>query len=393
MAMLTTASASIIATGVQPIVNDPIASVRTSRIPFADRRNLAFLSALGVPGARSSVENFAAQASPSAAPSISPGGIVPIDSTTSIIQPGEWVSIYGTNLAAEIAYWNGNFPTSLGGVQVEINGKLAYLSYVSPGQIDLQAPDDNASGVVSVVVTTPSGSAASSVTLSQFAPSFSLIDKSHVSGIILRSDGSGKYGGGAYDILGPSGAFLGYPTVAAQPGDNVEIFGFGFGPTTPAVLAGKPFSGSAPIDSNLNLSVGDIPVRPTFAGISSAGLYQINFVVPIGLPSGDVPIFATIGGMQTQSGVSFPVQNIVSGYPVTSGSTAGGTWIGSLGGSGGGTVGTIGGGGNGGGGSTAGGGTGGGGSGGGSGGGGSIVRKRGMAYLPKLRFGPRKTEG
>jgi hypothetical protein len=34
-----------------------------------------------------------------APPSITPGGIVPIYSTVSTIQPGEWVSIYGTNLA------------------------------------------------------------------------------------------------------------------------------------------------------------------------------------------------------------------------------------------------------------------------------------------------------
>ena len=60
-------------------------------------------------------------------PSISPGGVVPLDSTVNTIQPGEWVSIYGTNLASGTAFWNGDFPTSLGGTSVEINGKAAYL--------------------------------------------------------------------------------------------------------------------------------------------------------------------------------------------------------------------------------------------------------------------------
>jgi uncharacterized protein (TIGR03437 family) len=52
------------------------------------------------------------------------------------------VSIYGTNLASGTTIWNGDFPVSLGGTSVEIDGKPAYLEFVSPGQINLQAPDD-----------------------------------------------------------------------------------------------------------------------------------------------------------------------------------------------------------------------------------------------------------
>ena len=79
-------------------------------------------------------------------PSINAGGIVPVDSTVTTIQPGEWVSIYGTNLASSTVTWNGNFPTSLGGTSVTINGKAAYLSFVSPTQINVQAPNDTATG-------------------------------------------------------------------------------------------------------------------------------------------------------------------------------------------------------------------------------------------------------
>ena len=60
-------------------------------------------------------------AEPVLAPAITTGGIVP-----GTIQPGEWVSIYGTNLASETATWTGNFPTSLGGTSVTIDGKPAY---------------------------------------------------------------------------------------------------------------------------------------------------------------------------------------------------------------------------------------------------------------------------
>jgi hypothetical protein len=96
------------------------------------------------------------------APNITPGGIVPIYSSANTIQPGSCISIFGTNLAAAPATWTGNFPTSLGNTSVTIDGQAAYLWYVSPTQINLQAPDDTATGTVNVVVTTASGSVTSS---------------------------------------------------------------------------------------------------------------------------------------------------------------------------------------------------------------------------------------
>jgi uncharacterized protein (TIGR03437 family) len=104
-------------------------------------------------------------------PTITSGGIVPIYSSSTTIEPGSWVSIFGRNLAAAAATWSGNFPTSLGNTQVTIDGKSAYLWYVSPGQINLQTPDDTASGSVPVVVTTAGGSVTSTVSLGQFGPS------------------------------------------------------------------------------------------------------------------------------------------------------------------------------------------------------------------------------
>jgi uncharacterized protein (TIGR03437 family) len=245
---------------------------------------------------------------PIPAPSISAGGVGPLFSSATTIQPGEWTSIYGSNLATGTYIWTGNFPTSLGGTSVTIDGKSAYLYYASAGQINLQAPDDTATGTVTVVVTTPSGSATSTVTLGQYGPAWSLLDGKHVAGIILRSDGSGAYGGGTYDIIGPTGTSLGYRTVAAKAGDLIELFGVGFGPTLPAVFAGKPFSGSAPVINAVTLLVNNVTVTPGFAGLSSAGLYQINVVVPAGLGTGDVSLQATAGGVQTLPGIVISLQ-------------------------------------------------------------------------------------
>jgi uncharacterized protein (TIGR03437 family) len=236
-------------------------------------------------------------------PSITAGGIVPLDSTMNTIQPGEWISIYGSNLGVGQSIWEGNFPAALGGASVTINGNPGYLSYVSPSQIDLQAPDDTTVGPVSVQVKTLNGTVNATVTLAQTAPSFCLLDSKHVAGIILRLDGSGAYGGGSYDIIGPTGNSLGYSTVAAKAGDTISLFAVGFGPTSPVVLAGQPFSGAAPTSLVVTLLINKVNVVPTFSGLSSAGLYQINLTVPAGLGSGDVPIEAIVGGAQSPSGV------------------------------------------------------------------------------------------
>jgi uncharacterized protein (TIGR03437 family) len=266
----------------------------------------AFQTALKNPGIGNSYDGFIARFS--LAPSITLGGIVPNDGSVSTIQPGEWVSIYGVNLAGASATWTDNFPTSLGGVSVTIDGKQAYLWYVSPTQINLQAPDDTATGSVTVVVTTPNGTTSSTVTLAPFAPSFSLLDTKHVAGIILRSNGSGAYGGGSYDIIGPTGTALGYATVAAKAGDAVELFGVGFGPTSPPVAAGAIFSGSAPTTNAVSLRINNVSVNPSFAGLSGAGLYQINFTVPAGIGTGDVALVATVGGASTQPSVVISLQ-------------------------------------------------------------------------------------
>jgi uncharacterized protein (TIGR03437 family) len=381
MAVATSASASIIGSGIRDITVESIASVLAAKRSSASSKNTPLIKAVRLAMARQDSEERVlnartvetGRASQTQAPSIAPGGVVPIFGTVSIIQSGEWVSIYGTNLASGTLGWNGDFPTTLGGTSVEINGKAAYLEFVSPGQINLQAPDDTATGTVSVVVTTAGGSATSTVTLSPVAPSFCLLDTAHVTGLILRSNGTGAYGGGSYDILGPTGSSLGYATVAANAGDIVELFGVGFGPTTPSVPAGQAFSGAAPIDDTISLYINSIPVKPIFVGLSSAGLYQINLTVPPGLGEGDVPIRAIIGGMETQPGVLFSLQGSAIVIPVTSGGGGGtiGTFIpppnfttGNPG-----TPGTPG--------------TGGGG---GSGGGSAAAPHRKVPYAPRLRF-------
>lgn len=230
-------------------------------------------------------------------PFITTQGVVP-----GTVQSGEWVSIYGVNLAGGTATWAGDFPTILGGASVTIGGQAAYLSYVSPGQINAQVPNVASMGSMSLTITSGAGSGSSTVTLASSGPYFFLLDGKHVAGIILRKGGGGAYGGGSYDILGPTGTSLGYPTVAAAAGDVVELFGTGFGPTNPTVPAGQAFSGAAPATTPITIRIGNASITPAFAGLSGPGLFQFNLTIPSGLGTGDAPLAAIVGGVQTPAG-------------------------------------------------------------------------------------------
>ena len=64
--------------------------------------------------------------------------------------------------------------------------------------------------------------------------------------------------------------------------------------------AGEVFAGAAPLTNAVTLRIGTAIADVRFAGLSAAGLYQFNLVVP-NLPDGDQDVFATIAGVRTQS--------------------------------------------------------------------------------------------
>jgi uncharacterized protein (TIGR03437 family) len=58
-----------------------------------------------------------------------------------------------------------------------------------------------------------------------------------------------------------------------------------------------------PVTLNINKVSNKVSVKPTFAGLSGAGLYQINLTVPSGLGAGEVSLQATVGGVETPDAV------------------------------------------------------------------------------------------
>ena len=112
----------------------------------------------------------------SSAPTIASGGVTNAASGASGVVPGGWVSIYGTNLASAAVtagasdMASGYLPTALGGTNVYIDGKPAYVYYVSPTQINVVAPADSLTGDATVTVTNSGGSASATATMRSVQP-------------------------------------------------------------------------------------------------------------------------------------------------------------------------------------------------------------------------------
>ena len=227
------------------------------------------------------------------------------------IQAGSWVSIFGWGLAnvadpgvnaLNVGIANGFLTTAVKGVSVTINGKNAYVAFVSKEQINVQAPDDTAQGPVSVVVTNNGAvSAPFTAQLQPAAPAlFQLGATSY--GIATRYPD--------YAVIGNPAVVPG--TVPAKPGDILTLWCTGLGPTQSPAAAGKVVTTSAPTASPATvITVGNTGVNVLGAATTAdaIGLYQINIQLPQSIGSGDQPVVATVAGFQSPTAVNLFIAN------------------------------------------------------------------------------------
>lgn len=216
-----------------------------------------------------------------------------------LIAPNTWVEIKGANLApaGDSRSWtasdfvNNQLPTQLDGVGAKMNGKAAYVSYISPSQINILTPPDAISGSVPVQVTA-NGLTSSTFTAQAQAssPSFFLFNGgAYVAA--THADGS---------LLGPTTLYPGAST-PAKPGETVVLYANGFGSTSTAVVSGSELQ-SGSLSPLPVIAIGGTAASVQFAGLVSPGLFQFNVTVPTGTPVGDQPVLATYNGQSTQTG-------------------------------------------------------------------------------------------
>ncbi len=217
------------------------------------------------------------------------------------IAPNSWVEIKGSRLAPagvsrvwQAPDFAGNkLPTQLDAVSVTVNGRSAYVYYISPTQINILTPPDVLPTDAQVVVSNNGAASASFTALAQsLSPSFFVFsDGMHVAAIHL--DGT---------LVGPASfSAPGFTFSPAKPGEIISVYANGFGATSIAVAPGLLTQGGT-LSPPPAITIAGRNATVQFAGLISPGLFQFNVVVPDTVPQGDQNIQATYGGMSTQPG-------------------------------------------------------------------------------------------
>jgi uncharacterized protein (TIGR03437 family) len=236
-------------------------------------------------------------------PVIVPGGAVTATAygAFTAAAPSTWIEIYGINLATTLsrtwaaADFNGiQAPTALGGTTATIAGQNAFVYYVSPGQVDVQVPSNIPAGPQPLVLTTAGGSSAAYILqINTLEPGF----LAPTAFIINGSQYIGAQFAGTSTFVLPV-SVQGIVTARAKAGDNLTLYGIGFGTVSPSLPAGQIVQQLNAINSGLQISFAGVPATVTYAGLAPGyvGLYQFNVVVPNVAASDTVPITFTLGG-------------------------------------------------------------------------------------------------
>jgi len=209
------------------------------------------------------------------------------------IAPGEIISIFGYAIGpaapASAVPQNGQFPASLGSVQVLVNGTAIPLIYVSASQINAEIPapltdlDENDTVAIQVV----NGSS--------MLPDFRAAVDQTIFGIFLNPDGT-------VAAINQDGT-LNSKANPAQPGSFVSIWATGFNPLL-VTMNGSISTAANDWCDGCSITVGGVSETVADAGAAPSlidGVMQINFLIPIGpWPSNPTTFPVNFNGFGTQ---------------------------------------------------------------------------------------------
>jgi len=226
------------------------------------------------------------------------------------LSPGSYITIFGANLAdTGVQAWFDQYlppafvylPLALAGVSVTFDvssqgiSAPGHLSYVAPGQINVQVPFE-LQGQSTASMKIRVGNTVSSVYTIQLADA--------APGIFENDPyGTGQAWAAAQhaDTYAPVG-----PSQPAQKSEWLLIYATGLGPVYNQPASGEPAPYNPLANAKLPVSVtiGGQPVKSIYyAGLTPSymGLYQVNVQVADNTPSGRQPVIVTANGNSSKA--------------------------------------------------------------------------------------------
>jgi uncharacterized protein (TIGR03437 family) len=219
------------------------------------------------------------------------------------VVPDSFVSIYGSGFTTiPLDTWsnsvkNGQLPTQLDGVSVMIGGVPAYVNAITPGQINVQAPDVPLGNTTVTVTNSNGASAPFSSTVQLVSPA--LFPWPNNQPVATHTD---------FSIAAANGTFSGQTTVPAKPGEIIVLWGTGFGPTMPTVPAGQEpgNNAGATLTNPVSVTLDGTGLQVLSNVLSGyAGEYQIAVQLPASMANGNHQLVVT------SNGVSSPTYTLV----------------------------------------------------------------------------------
>jgi uncharacterized protein (TIGR03437 family) len=214
------------------------------------------------------------------------------------VVPGGWFYVKGSELADVTRIWGGAdftdasaLPTDLNGVEVWVNGSPAPVYFISPGQVNAQAPS-NVSGTMTVqVFRLGLGSNILAVPVAQIQPSlyyYEVNSKNYAAALFQD-----------YSLMGDPAIVPG--THKAKPGDIIQLYAAGLGPTP----SGNAISSPIPI-TGVSVSIGGQDAPVLYAALVAPGQFQVNLTVPQ-LANGEYAITVSTNGKTSPPTVLFEI--------------------------------------------------------------------------------------
>lgn len=210
------------------------------------------------------------------------------------ISEGEIITLFGSGFASQITVAT-KLPltTTLGGVQVLINGTAVPIFSVTPTQVSAMVPY-GISGATASVVVSNAGKLSNTVTVPVAATSpgiFTMTSDGLGSGAVLHAD---------YSLVSS--------TNPARHGETVQVFLTGLGAVNPAVAAGTaaPTNPLSFVTGPVAVYISGLPATITYQGLapSLTALYQLNFTIPMAASAGSVPLaIETADGFTDQANI------------------------------------------------------------------------------------------